>query len=98
MVVFNNEEAYMAVKQQIKSAKDKGLHKVKVKVYQSKKGKPLYIMSGMIEGGLNAVKLEKEGFSVSFTRTDKSITSTVKNNNIVSKVQEINTTNMIVRW
>lgn len=88
----------------INSEKNKGKKSLKMKVFQANVNKEnghlsnVYMVKGMIEGGDNANALQKLGYKLEWKRTDKSTTSTVKNNQMVFKTVPIRTTNVIISW
>lgn len=88
----------------INSEKRRGKKLLKMKVFQANVNKEnghlsnVYMVKGMLENGEIANSLQKLGYSIEWNRTNQSITSKVKNGQMVYTNKPIRTTNITISW
>lgn len=88
----------------INSEKRRGKKLLKMKVFQADVNKEnghlsnVYMVKGMLENGEIANSLQKLGYSIEWNRTNQSITSKVKNGQMVYTNKPIRTTNITISW
>lgn len=88
---------------QIRIAKGRGKHCIKVKVYQAtlskKVGHPtgIYIKTGMYENGAGEKALKDMGYSISYER-EKRYNKIMTKEGLIPNGDVLNTTVMTVRW
>ena len=88
----------------IKSEKAKGKKLLKMKVFQADVNKEnghlsnIYMVKDMLENGEVANSLQKLGYKVEWNRTNQSLTSKVKNGQMVYTNKPIRTTNITISW
>lgn len=88
---------------QIRMAKSRGKHCIKVKVYQAtinkKVGHPtgIYIKNGMYEDGDGEKALIEMGYSISYEK-EKRVNKIMTKDGLIPNGDVLNTTVMTVRW